>query len=585
MLPKRRLSFGLVLLCILFPVFSYGLETFSVDSPEWQAAYVLSTEAGVLPPSSVSPVTANELIASLGRISLDQLSADGRDLHARLMARLERDDALVSSSPVKIDFYPVISPEFFVHANDGLARDEDSLFSLKDTRPLLDFGLDLAFFDVVRLYASYGIGPAPILSYRMVELNPSADEFTCFDRNYSDNLVTFILDSSRGFEETVMRRGGLVAGSSWFDVSLMRSGSSHGYGRTGNLLISDNLMSQDFLRLHLYSQWVDYTYSLYQFDALDQTEGDAVPVPHKGDLNGKSRVMPIQRLDFKFFDKVSLSVSAGAMMYVDNPFDLRLLNPIMFVHGIGNTSNSTQWDPAGRDQANNIFSVELSAAIARHLNVNLQILVDQVQFSFEKEGQTELPANALAVLANLQTSWIRKGLFLTAWMEGAYLMPSVYLNRKLDITTGMYDHNLSLIAGSRTKQYIDLDYIGYPYGGDCAVLAMGCTLGDLSSFSFSSSVSYIIHGPFGLGYGNILATRNPDDIWVPAPFGGIADAEHRIELECHGSWFPSKGLVLDGGIGFIQCWNHCLEKGKSFNDIQFLFSVSIDPVTLLLGKP
>lgn len=583
-MPSRIvLLFILVMSCVFPSAFPSGLETFPVDSPEWQAAYALSTEAGVLPPSSVAPVTANELMASLGRISSDMLSADGRALLARLMARLERDDALVSSSSVKIGFSPVVSPEFFVHSNAGLSRDEDSLFSLKDTRPLLDLGLDLAFFDVVRLFASYGIGPAPILSHRMVEMNPSADGFTCFDRNYSDNLVTFILDSSRGFEETVMRKGGLVVGGSWFDVSLMRSGTSLGYGRTGNLLVSDNLMSQDFLRLHLYSKWVDYTYLLYQFDALEQTDGDAVPVPHKGDLNGKSRVMPLQSLCFRFFDKVSLSLSAGAMMYVDNPLDLRLLNPIMFVHGIGNTSNSTQWDPDGRDQANNVFSVELSAAVARHLNLNLQVLVDQVQFSFEKDGRDELPANALAVLANVQTSWVRGGIFLTTWAEGAYLMPSVYLNRKMDIMTGRYDHNLGLIAGSRTRQYIDLDYIGYTYGGDCAVFSLGCTLGDLSSFSFSSSVSYIIHGPYGLGYDNLLATRNPDDVSAPAPFGGIGNAEHRLELECRGSWFPMSGLSLDGGIGLVQCWNHCLEKGRTFGDIQLLFSVSIDPVALVVG--
>ena len=60
-------------------------KTFSGDSTEYQMAYALCISAGVLPPSSVLPITGAEIAEALSRIPYDKLSLDEKAAYDDLM--------------------------------------------------------------------------------------------------------------------------------------------------------------------------------------------------------------------------------------------------------------------------------------------------------------------------------------------------------------------------------------------------------------------------------------------------------------------------------------------------------------------
>ena len=108
-------------------------------------------------------------------------------------------------------------------------------------------------------------------------------------------------------------------------------------------------------------------------------------------------------------------------------------------------------------------------------------------------------------------------------------------------------------------------------------MGIGATYGKLNSFKVDGAVIYSIHGRNGLGYENIIATRDPDDVdelfSVP-----LSQAEHRLELKVMGEYIPIEGLRLQGGAAFVQAWNYGCRVGNDLSDLQLYLGVSFDPV-------
>lgn len=299
--------------------------------------------------------------------------------------------------------------------------------------------------------------------------------------------------------------------------------------------------------------------------------------------NGESfdspqQVFPLHRFTFKIADKVDISVSEGAMMLIDNIFNPAVLNPFLFIHGFDNYSDNYESPVGSGDEANNILVLELGWTILPHHRISFQAMSDQIQIG----GENRSVPNALSFLMNYETSWIIGEEYLNGWVEAAYTMPAVYLNKKLANKTGpKYNHNYDYIVGYPMWGFNsadgDIDYAGYKYGPDSIVFGLGANYGRPGLFSLETSLTYIIHGAYGLGYKHAIATRNEAEakklFSVP-----LSDAEHRIELLAKGTYIPMEGLELIGGVGLVQVWNYQTNKGENRTDLQVHIGVKFDPV-------
>lgn len=557
-MKKKTIALVLILTCITATVFSSTQKTFQTDSIEWKAAAALCMSAGVLPPSSVSPVTGEEILGALDRIDENSLNEDERLMLENLREKLDWTP-LFNTEYFGADTNVVISPEFYAHTFTGIDRNMDYLFPKKDRLNLLDFSVRMDF-------AGIGYGFADYLALSPCHLKQ-------YDKYWGTNI-----DSLKNGLEMVHEGAldaGILFGNEWMNFSIASTGQSLGYGKNGNLGISDNFTRQQYLRLHTFSRYFDYTLNITRYNNLinDQTEAEGFQ-----NFNGRQQLMPLHRFEVKLFDKLQLVFQEQTMLYVDNAFDIRLLNPFMVFHGFNNYRDEVAiTDDKINDQANNSIILEVGYTPIPHLRINGQLIIDQITLPGEdKRGDNTRP-NAFGVLLNMETGWILGSSFLNAWFETSYMSPYVYLNRKTYDSAS--DYNYDYIVGYDIwRGNDDINYTGYKYGPDSIVLSMGADYGNLDRFMLSGSLTYVLHGNYGLGYKFMESATGEDHINDATPTSSTP--EHRLEALLEASFKPMDGLEISSGIGVVGVWNKGCEKGNDFTDLQLRIGLRFDPVEM-----
>lgn len=557
---KRILLPILLILICLSPLFSYSQKTYRVDSEVWQAINALTLSQGVLPPSSVSPVSEEELLGALDRLDIRRLSPGERSLYDEILKKID-SRPLLDGRHVDLDVNPVLSPELYVQTT-AVPRQMDHAYDIKDMLSLINLSTDIYLSDFGFAFADYYfISPGLASQY---------------DKIFGTNM-----DEFPDFQHEGILNAGILFGKSFINASIMKTRQSMGYGKTGNLMVGDNFSRQDYGRLHIYSEYFDYTMNFTHFDTSTQSSGSGNDVSFsERKLNGMQQWQGVHRFEAKLFNRLQFVFQEGVMLYSSKAFSPILLNPFLYFHGLYNFSESPNIKPGeSSDEANNYIVVELGYTAARHLRFNLQFLMDQIQQPDEGKNPDGCP-QAYGMLFNIESPWIlRDGTYLTPWFESAWIMPYTYLNKKWNGSG--YDTNLDMITGYHNNLQDEVGYAGYKYGSDSIVNAIGITMGRLGLYKFDSSISYIIHGRYGYGYDTIIPERGEDhrnDMMLAGV--GFSGAEHRLEIETEVSYFPVDGLELRMGMAIYQIWNHQLVKGRSLTDLQLKIGISFDPVEM-----
>lgn len=559
---KRTIAIILSALLLVSAASASDQKTYTTSSPEYRMAYALCVSGGVLPPSSVSPMTGAEIAKALSFIPESRLSDSEEALRQRLLEKLDWKP-IVETTNFGVDPRVVIAPEIYLQSSKDVSRHQDYLIGYKDRLPFLDFALDFDF-------AGIGYGFAEYLF-----LSPGIERQ--YDKIWGTNIDAILKGFNTQHEGTL--RAGILFGNDWMNFSIQAARQSMGYGRTGNLALGDNFTRQHFMRLHTFSRFFDYTLNITQYNTMQDTTSsapDSLSV-NSMSFSGAQQIYPVHRLEAKIADKVQIVAMAGSMTYADNILDIRLLNPFLMLHGFNNYGDETKISSG--DEGNNLFAVELGYTFVPHFRLNLQFLSDQITLSGEIREEENTCPNAFGFLLNLESSWILDDRYLTVWLEGAYTMPYTYLNRKQN-GTGSWNHNYDYIVGYDLWGLGEIGYATYRYGSDAIVMGLGAMFGDLDRFSVEGSLTYIIHGKYGLGYESVIAEHTPASLDDTTPTTGLKNAEHRIEATLDGSYEFLEGLCLEAGIGLVQIWNYRLDPGKTFTDLQLKVGLSFDPVTM-----
>ena len=129
---KKAISILIILITLIIsPLMAANMQkTFSGDSTEYQMAYALCISAGVLPPSSVLPITGAEIAEALSRIPYDKLSLDEKAAYDDLMGRLEFTP-LHNYDKFGIDPTPLFSFDAFARSGES-SYENDLLFKRED---------------------------------------------------------------------------------------------------------------------------------------------------------------------------------------------------------------------------------------------------------------------------------------------------------------------------------------------------------------------------------------------------------------------------------------------------------------------
>lgn len=595
-LIRSIIAFLAVLSLCLPPLSSANLQkTYTVDDDIYRRVDVLCREAGVLGPSTFSPMSGRVLQIALERIDRDSLPADLQQEYDYLWNMIIDKEVTLDYGLFKADIKLGVNLQFnfadyskFIFTNEdgyNLNHRNDVLFPYRYDDPSISIYPQLYYGDNVFLEGDFAVRNNP---YRKYE-----SSFGWLMTGTGGKFAFFAFGQNSGFASELPYKAGLSAGNDYISFVMGRYPHSIGNGITGNLVVGDNFTYQEVAALSLISNYFSYNISVTRFDQqlhADEVIYDAEGEPYvdptgtktvisRNEFQGPQQYRVVHRFDLNLFDRFRFAVNLGTI-YNGNALDLRFFYPFVLQHNYYNYTNEIAKEYF--DEANNIMGVEAEFIPVRGLSIGGQFVIDQSQVYFE--DQTALPA-AWGALANIKYSIHAFGGTFNTWFEGVYTNPYLYLNRKVD-SDGDIDYNLDYIVGYAAQYLSDYGYSGYIYGPDLIVFSLGGEyVSSHSIWKAGLNLMYKVQGEKGLSHsyydirttiidmGNAVIEDDPDVFMnAKTPTGGWDKAEHLIKVALYGNYnFPEYNLELFAAAAFDSYINYNHVHG----DFQFLPQVSI----------
>lgn len=554
----------LVLFLLPFQVFAYQ-NTYQRTSNEYRQLISLYRIAGMTMHGVVTPVSSNDMLFLLNEIDFEKLPVNVRHKAMDLKDVLSNPNSIVSSRGVMLDADISVNPVCVFNSNKDVCVRELP-FPFKDIEPLLLMEGTLHFGE--HYTGFFGL-----------DFVKSASEwdFSSLDSNIELELGGSKMDFYRP------HRAYFSAGFDRLSFLIGRDRVSAGNGFTGNLTIGDNFFYQDFAKASLLYPFLYYTMTLASFDpnktnagehplstATDSLDYSTWDEYHPEVLN--------HRFSFNFFNKVTLTLTEGVMQITNNAAGtVKMLNPFNVLHNQFTFRNH---------RINNYFAVELDIAIAPGLSTHFQFMGDQIQLKFEHADTTP---NSYGLLFNIAYSFPLQNFLATAYVEGVYTSPSLYLKDDKTADGGQippnpqssvaYDHrHTDLVFGNRMTGFDDYQYMGYAYGPDAIVISTGFEASSLNS-CIAASALFMVHGENridkdtnGVPKAPVMGDDEPKFIFTPYV---TRDNVPEYSLICR---FEYCGALCDfisirSAIAFDNRWNYGNEKGIGYSNVEILFAV------------
>ena len=577
---KKRIILS-VLIFVLIPamVFAANMQrVYTTRDDIYQRVDALCMRAGVIGPSSFSPMPARGLEIALERIDRSKLSLQDRAEYDYLAGMLAEREALYSDGYFRFDIgtglnfgINVADYSDFNYAHTGSEAPqwdhrENTLVPFRYEKGLFSLTVDMEFGDSVYLGGKLDIK------------NPS-------DLMYESTLgilITGNLPDGRGLSAGISsewpQQAGMSIGNDYISFILGRFPHSIGSGITGNLMVGDNFNYQEVVLFSLLSNHFSYNISVTRFDQQAQASSD--PDNWNSDFtrskfSGPQQFRVVHRFDITLFDKMRLALDLGTIYESTNGLDFRFFAPFVVSHNYWNYSNSIGRAPY--DEANNFMTLSTEWNIAKGISLTAQLAIDQYQTFWESEADLPL---AFGALANLRWSAsTESGNRLSGWVEAVYTNPYLYLNGKRT-TPGVensLDYNLDYIVGYNSHHMDDYGWSGYIYGPDNIVFSTGMKYQQKDDeYELGGNIMYKVQGEKGLRHrANSMTDFELDmshaviesdsgtfmsNLWTPS--GGWRNAEHLVKLALYGrtsfdasSW---GAVSIYGALGanFYHNFNH-----------------------------
>lgn len=472
----RKKSILLVLIiAIIFtlPLFSGNQKLFDAFSPEYKSVVKLCKIAGVVGPSSATPITADELKMAIERIDVSKLDNNHKAMLDSVNQKLKSNDDF------SYDFDISVAPQIFYSKDFEKIGYKDFFIPFNEQDALLNLSLkaeygDTAFFETGYDFmnnGAVGIVSEGIDSYTV----PSGIPLSSFGfiLDYRNGSITASYQSEHKIKNYVefpaLARGAI--GGKWMNVVVGRTRQQMGSSRTANLLVGDNYRFQEAMDFTFFAKPFTYSLNLTHFDS--QKESGIVDRTRYSGPKQQIRIM--HRFDAVIQNTIRAAVNLGNINYVDNPFDIRYLIPVFMSHNLYNYEEDSVITK-NYDEANNIMGFEFEYVPLPRLELHMQITVDQFQTIYETNSTVP---NAIGGM--IGASYLKSFNDFDAdfWTEAVYTSPVLYLNNKNikvdDAGTTIKEYNYDWALGYwRHDTQGDLEWSGYKWGPGVTALTLGC---------------------------------------------------------------------------------------------------------------
>lgn len=445
-------------------------------------------------PSTSRPWTVSEAKNELGKLDKDSLSSESFELYKEI------DGMLAYEKENDISLTVSFSPEMYAHTNDTYNREELWNYGYEDRNHMFRVSLDNStggFYGHLELSGGIGVVSGEDAASRVtlksyVENNLGKDwngvgsEYPADDEelssiyvitnetNYSKNFV-INAPSGSNTDMNMPRRAYLDYAGSNFSVGFYKAQKEWGNNSIGNFIFDRHHDYYDTLTLKTFSPDFSFEYT-WMF-----------PETYPGGKNGYSdsnpksrRIFLAHRLEFRAFDRLSVTLSENVMYRFSSLPDIPLMNPAFFYHN--NVNNG---------QFNALAHVEVAYSILSGLLVYGQFSLDQGSFPGFEDPTTEDQAVGMS-LGLEWNGYFKKGIISTVF-EALYTTPALYRPSGSSDFIIHYNH----LDVNDYYRYPFFTYIGYEEGGDTIEL-LGRVSYRKNSLYLYSKADLRIKGEYGM---------------------------------------------------------------------------------------
>ncbi len=477
-MKKTVIIFCLALLFTTF-LFSNTLNDAQIipsDSFLYNSFLQLQTNTKYLLFTNNTPISVGELKFYLKQFDYDSLDDYGRTLYDTIYNFLYTKDNITGLEDFHLSLHPQINLEGYYKTNKDLPWSFNYYF--RDY--FFSTPLEMGFGDNFAMGANFFLGKSYIASSK-------SDNFWNFPLDITDNFEPNDLDFY--FPNFAYAGFGKVYDSWGYNVHIGKQGKSIGQTLTGSIIYNKTFETDAYIEFDVFTPNIKYTTDVVQVSSnrMDNIQQE-----------NTERYLYIHQFDIKILKNLKFSLIEGSL--IAQPFSIRFLNPLPFMHQFGGWTNYVT------DANYNIYKETNFCADFAYMieyvpikNLRLYGIYNQIEMQLPWErknywGRYYPNSIGLQIGADYNI-YITTGKKLNIQTDFFYNSPYMYI--KQTPSASLYRKRQDM----QSKKYI-YSWIGSPYGPDC--------IGGELTFSYFHNDKWNIN----IGYTFIAKGKNDFDIFT-----------------------------------------------------------------------
>lgn len=474
---------------LLFSVLSYAQvysSQQSIPAGHWiyDSLYYLNLEQKKSSTLDNAPLTVAELYLNFQQIDKEALSETGKSVYERAETFFERKKFLFDFNGAKFTTNLILNPIGVIRSNSEVDWTYASSYTNSNegyvstsasgtvyTQPvavfpfILDFG-ELAYIDV-QPYA--GAGPFWSLTSDFYAVNIPTG------KNGAEFFM-WPLDANASI--------GKCFGGWGAEINVGRQGLAVGRTKTGSILYNSTFQTDFYTQLNLYSPRLKYTMDIAQLDV--------------------SRFYYMHSAEIVPFSWLKLGIMEGTL--VDGKFELRYLNPLLFMHAFsGWRQYESEYEHKYYSEAHYCayFGWSFDINPCKYLRIYGMYAQNEIQSSVELNNDEDYSIpDSYAYQLGVEVSLPVSEGYLTSSLEGVYTTPFCYLKQTSAASLARVreedadSYGLGKIAS----------WIGSPFGPDAIGGQLSAEYDCPMKFKTGASYLFVAHGTNSFG---LFGKKNP----------------------------------------------------------------------------
>ena len=517
-----------------------------------------------------TPLSVNELKFYLKQYDYDSLDAYGQYLFDKLYDQLyEKEDILPNIQDFHIAIHPKLNLEFYYKTDKSIPWSFNYYY--KDN--ILSAPIDLGFGDNFAMGGNFFLGKNKIAAE-----NPK--NICNFPLNITNKFDP--LDVEFYFPTFAYASFGKAYENWGYNIQSGKQGKTIGQTLSGSIIYNKTFETDAFFEFDIFTPVVKFTMDVVQVSSnrMDNLQ-----------LGGNTeRYLYMHQFDIRFFKKLKFSIME--MSLVANPFSLRFLNPLPFMHQFGGWTNYVTNENYKIYKETN-FCADF-AYILEYIpvkNLRLYAIYDQIEMQLPWERGNSwgryYPNSIGAQLGADYSLYLENNSSLNFTTEFIYNSPYMYI--KQTPSASLYKVRQDM----QTKDPV-YSWIGSPYGPDCFGGFLNIVYNH-ESFKAGIEYSFIMHGEndesiftkqtdeqyydyypsvkYKLGKEGYIVDETDDELYQKAMAmepSGIKEITNTVSV--NGTYFINKHFELNSQILFKYIINQNHQKNKNVFGVEFDFA-------------